>query len=402
MSYSGRFISFVLLVILLATSCDIANHGPDVGPGVLAPPEYAKLENSEFPGSLHVGMNTDYNRYLEPLGTLYGLLVFADFPNARFDDHSNQLKSIQDYADYILSNANQFFLNASYNRFKIELDFLDFWIRMPNEDSYYNLRRGDSLSEASKFRIDALSQAAAHRDMTEYDFFVIIPPDHANSIELSLASSAPVHISDSLSVNHTVIIGNEGHRDIDHLKLVHEILHLTGLPDLYDGFGTNDFTGGYDIMSTIYSGKLDNFAWLKWKMGWIDDHQVNVINSPGITEHILSPLARPDDQLAKMVVIITSSRTAFVLENRIAEKNDRLNLRDQGLLIYTVDVDIPTSRGPVWVINPYEKNNVFNHRALNLEPGRVSTYQNDLFGISISVLEMNANGNIKVEVIQYP
>lgn len=397
-SYSGIF----LLIFWFMIACDTADPGPELGPGELAPPDVAKLENSEFPGSLHVGMNTDYTRYLEPLGTLNGLMVFVDFPNALYDENISQLSSIPEYAEQVASNTNEFFWNGSYGRFQINLDHLDEWLTMPNEDTFYNLRRGEGLVESQTYREDALTMASAHVNLADYDFYVIIPPENATAIELSTATASPVHFSDTLSVNHIVIIGNEGGRDIDHLKLVHETLHLTGLPDLYDGFGSRDYTGGFDIMSTIYSFKLDNFAWLKWKMGWIDDHQVNVIHSPGITEHVISPLARSDNEKTKMVVIITSSRTAYVLENRTAEKNDILNFRDQGLLVYTVDVDKPSLRGPIWAIDPYEDVFQFSNRTLSFDPGRVSYHQNELLGIEVSILEMKGNGDIRVEVIQHP
>lgn len=400
------YIRYILLIfvalLLFMNSCDTTDSGPEIGIGELAPVEAGKLENRLAPSSLHVGQNTDYTRFLLPLGTLKGLMVLVDFPNAKAEEPVNLIQNIDEYVQQNVFFANHFFQNASYNRFSIEIDMMPVWLPMPENDSYYRLARNDSQLRVGRYSTDALTMANNFKDLSDYDFYVIVPPSNADAIELSIANLSTVEISDSLSIRHVVIIGNEGGRDRDDLKLVHEFLHLAGLPDLYDGRGSRNFTGGFDMMSSTSSSKPDNFTWLKWKMGWIDDHQVRVINSKGITTHEISPSARSDDQFAKMVVILTSSRTAYVLENRIAEKNDVVNLRDQGLLVYSVYVEERTLGGPIWVIEPQMENNLFLNRTLSLEPGRVSDYINERLGVGISVQKMHENGNITVQVTKHP
>ncbi|MDQ1069888.1 hypothetical protein QFZ32_005328 [Streptomyces canus] len=100
-------------------------------------------------------------------------------------------------------------------------------------------------------------------------------------------------------------------------------------------------------MSEDWGANNDLLGWHKWKLGWLDAAQVNCLTARGTSEHTLTPLARPGLG-TKLLFVPLGSRTGYAVELRTREGNDETVCRP-GVLVYKVDADVDTGRGPVRV-----------------------------------------------------
>jgi hypothetical protein len=92
----------------------------------------------------------------------------------------------------------------------------------------------------------------------------------------------------------------------------------------------------------------DYYGWEKWKLGWIDDNQVSCVSGPGTLEHTLTPLGSPGG--VKVVVIKLNATMALNIVLRTQAGLDA-DTCSQGLLFYTVGVNVPSGKGPIRVVD---------------------------------------------------
>jgi hypothetical protein len=90
----------------------------------------------------------------------------------------------------------------------------------------------------------------------------------------------------------------------------------------------------------------------KWKLGWIDDNQVQCVTSKGKSEHTLTPLSVTGG--TKLVSIKLSATTALNIEYRSRSGVDK-GTCSEGLLFYTVNAAKATLQAPVQVLDPHAK-----------------------------------------------
>jgi hypothetical protein len=103
------------------------------------------------------------------------------------------------------------------------------------------------------------------------------------------------------------------------------------------GDGTEDRAG-------IGGLSVHPIAWHKWMFGWIDPSQITCLREPGRLEETITPNSQAGGK--KMVVVPTSPSTAYVREVRQKLGYD-LNICRGGVLLYTIDPQIPSGSGPI-------------------------------------------------------
>lgn len=121
----------------------------------------------------------------------------------------------------------------------------------------------------------------------------------------------------------------------------------------------------------------------------------------GTTQYTLTPLARPGG--AKLVFVPLTSRTGYAVELRTQEGNDETVCRP-GVLVYRVDANVDTGRGPVTVYDSRQGSggctrspNV--HAELSdapFTPGE--SFKDPRRGIRIAVASADLDGNYRVTV----
>jgi M6 family metalloprotease-like protein len=118
--------------------------------------------------------------------------------------------------------------------------------------------------------------------------------------------------------------------------IAHEFGHLLGLPDLYDPYRRNDYTGRWELMSKgLWNGNPASsspahlLAWAKIRLGWISESQIATVPGGVIRTITINPLELNGTILAVKIPI--TDKTYYLLELRQRIGYD-IGLPDTGLL----------------------------------------------------------------------
>jgi hypothetical protein len=118
------------------------------------------------------------------------------------------------------------------------------------------------------------------------------------------------------------------------------------------GWGYRQISSHGKLLADIINRKLIYESRTKWKLGWIDDNQVQCITSPGKSEHTLTPLSATGG--IKLVSIKVNSTTALNIEYRTRSGVDKETC-SEGLLFYVANAAKPTLQVPYRVLDPHTK-----------------------------------------------
>ncbi|MFJ4472842.1 M6 family metalloprotease domain-containing protein [Streptomyces sp. NPDC089424] len=291
--------------------------------------------------------------YSRSTGTVRALTVMVDFSDA-----PGKGKAL-DRFDEFFPQTQDWFRASSYGRldYRPQTPIAD-WLRMPKSFQAYGIERGAPFDPGYRQLVrDIVAAADPKVDFSEYDLLnVLVTPNAGPSaldtvLSVTFAGNDEAPTADGVPVANASFVysrqddGSGTYTDTGYRVLPHENGHVFGLPDLYtqEGGGT---VGHWDIMSEDWGANNDLLGWHKWKLGWLDVSQVHCASSPGTTEHTLTPLARPGG--VKLIFIPIDRRSGYAVELRTRDGNDEAVCRP-GLLIYKVDAEVDTGRGPIRV-----------------------------------------------------
>ena len=207
-----------------------------------------------------------------------------------------------------------------------------------------------------------MAAADAEVDFSPYDLIYTVPARNQTAI----ASSPELN-----NYTHQIVadgndLGNGDNFGCDMFSwgyklLNHETGHAVSLTEGYNAGtgGTFRYMGQWDIMGNISGNAPDYIAWNKWKLGWLNDDEVDCVASDGVTEHTLSANAlTPDGTSKKLVAIRTGQNTTLVAELRaplgvdsIAGGNTARYCESGGILLYTVDSTLRNGLGVYKVLD---------------------------------------------------
>lgn len=341
------------------------------------------------------GFHIDHRVYQPAVGTVKGVMIFVDFPNARIDQAPPQWRSTQPYYDYLVPEAAKWFENASYGRVTFEVTVIDKWYTMSQPDHAYGFTRGIPRAQHVAYIREAVGLAEADVDFSQYDTVLIVPARNASAITFS--PTYIDHRSGEVRASGTVIRSAVTYgQDVWHwgYKVVnHETGHVFGLPDLYafSGSDAHRFVGGWDVMGLISGHAPDYFAWNKWRLGWVDDDQVVCITAAGVTEHVLTAVEIPGG--TKLVMIPIGNNSAYAIESRKPLVNDE-GLCSPGVLIYRVNAGTHTGQGPIEVVDATPQGTPGHRCGRNIDvatfglgPGTTAVFSDPVHGITVEVIE---------------
>ena len=304
--------------------------------------------------SMSEGFPAGRGGYARATGRVRALTLFVSFrgapapgsPRTRYHEF---FPRVQDW-----------FRTSSYGRLSYETRPVLKYFRLPRSFHDYRIRRGYPWQTHTEMMRDLLSVADAEVDFRGYDLVNVLtapnvgdwPATSGLSVTWTGASAATsdegVHL-DRVSVIY-------GHDPAGYRLLNHENGHSFGLPDLYssaDFEQTDGWAGQWDVMSLPRGARTDVFAWHKWRLGWLDDTQVDCVTGPGRSEHTLTAVEVPGG--TKAVVIPTSETRALVAEARNAVPAGAPGCSG-GVLVYRVRTDVPSGEGPVRVVDANPRN----------------------------------------------
>lgn len=230
------------------------------------------------------------------------------------------------------------------------------WYRAPNPYTYYtnnNFGTGTYPRNTQKLVEELVDLAAPHVNFKDYDndndgfvdaLFIV----HAGSG--AEATGNKNHIwshkwginpksVDGVKVSTYSIEPEDGEIGV----FCHELMHVLGLPDLYDTDYTSAGTGRWDLMaggSWNGGGRTPAHptAYCKLKLGWVKP----IVIFNGEQDVTLKPYASNDGQIYKLPIGAVNSKEYFLLSNR-KKVNFDSQLPGEGLIVEHIDENQTTN-----------------------------------------------------------
>ncbi|MFR9795889.1 M6 family metalloprotease domain-containing protein [Streptomyces sp. MS06] len=405
--------------LTLAVSTSAQTSSPEPGPtaaGPVAPAaRSAGLTPCRISGDRAVQMSEGVptsGGYARSTGTVHALTLMVDFPDAQGQG------SAMDRFHEFFPQTRRWFRTSSYGRLDYRPEApITHWLRMPKPFSAYDIGRGAPFDPGYRELVqDIVAAADAKVDFQDYDILnVLVTPNAGPSaldtvLSVTFAGNKEAPVADGVPVANASFVysrqddGSGSYGRTGYRVLPHENGHTFGLPDLYTAEG-GGAVGHWDIMSEDWGADNDLLGWHKWKLGWLDDDQIDCVSNPGSTEYTLTPLARPGGR--KLVFVPLSDHTGYAAEVRTREGNDEAVCRP-GVLIYRVDADVDTGMGPVKVYDSRRDSggctrspNV--HAELSdaaFTPGE--TFEDPARGVRITVAGTDLSGHYRIRVTRRP
>jgi len=348
---------------------------------------------------LHEGSDIDASAFLPSVGALRAVMICVDFPDAPAAEAPEGYQDLRPYHDWLIPGSRDWFRQASYGRLDLQVEPPTRWLRMHGSHRDYGFARGIDFETHARYIEEAVGLVAGAIDFSAHPLVFIVPARNAEGIRFSPTfidrRGGRVNVG-GRAIRHAVTFGHDAWRW--GFKVVnHETLHTLGLPDLYafappgDPPNPHPYVGGWDLMGLIAGHAPDLFAWHKWKLGWLEDAQVDAVTGAGTTRHRLSPVALPGG--TKMAVVPTGETTALVVESRRPVGVDA-GARDQGALVYTVDSAVRTGYGPLRVVVPTPERTDPDAACLGLGDGRSAAYADPGRGLRVEVLAQDGGGDV--------
>ncbi|MEU8464727.1 M6 family metalloprotease domain-containing protein [Streptomyces sp. NPDC029003] len=346
--------------------------------------------------------------YSRSTGEVRALNLMIDFPDAKGEG------SALDRLAEFFPQTSDWFRTSSYGRltYRAEAPIRN-WLRMPMPFAAYGIGRGSAYEPGYRQLVEHIAKAADPEvDFSRYDLInILVTPNAGPSaldtvLSVTFSGNGEAPMADGVPLANTSFVysrqddGSGSYRETGYRVLPHENGHVFGLPDLYtsDGGGA---VGHWDIMSEDWGANNDLLGWHKWKLGWLDSSQISCAAKSGVSDHVLTPLAVEGG--TKLAFIPLTESAGYAVEVRTRAGNDEAVCKP-GVLIYKVDSDVDTGRGPVTVADSLggsggctRRPNV--HAELSDAPYRPGeTFTDEKAGISVSVVGELRNGSYQVRV----
>ncbi len=339
----GRYTHASLAIAALAALCVATGHAQDA---CTLRPDTLRPALSEAP--------PDERLFAHSLGEVRAALIFIDFPDAPGTADVAQL------APSYTNEASAWYASASRGRMSLSFTVAPRWYRMSKPSATY-------VNEIGKFvdviaaAAEAINLAAGDVDFTRVTHVYIAASNHS-AVNKSNAFMAPVGRGakfDRGEIRFGAAFGSNVYRTIPTGSypahhLTHETLHTLGLPDLYDITIADivqnaSATGGWDPMGWVLS-LGEPLVWHKRLLGWIDPPELHCVERADTAITVRESLVPAGETGAKAVAVRLDRYRVLVAEARVPRGLDSLR-GPGGVLVYTVDVRVPTGRTPVRVIS---------------------------------------------------
>lgn len=357
-----------------------------------------------------LGLDTWNASYPRPEGRLDAALLFLSFPDARPMATPKELT-----ADHFPSTS-EFFSRASYGKFRLRPHPVDRWIRMPAASTSYGIQRDWDPGLRTAYLRDAVTAADRHVDFSRYDIVYLVADPDAPGVDSD--ATKVVNFDEPIAVDGTELsrlVAVFEQSPPDRNVLAHETGHVFDLPDLYErpADGKADWdtrVGDWDLMGSQFGLAPEPFGWHKWKLGWIGGANVDCVPpEKGTSLHTLRPLAAPprggrgrEPDGTRLAVVRTGENDALVAEARGRQGNDK-GLCSEGVLLYRVHGDKPSTQGPVDVIDGHPGTSACGggsvHPALADAPlGVGESYADPRDAVRVEVTGRTADGDWDIKV----
>jgi len=310
-----------------------------------------------------------------------------------FDDLPFEQRQFDEWKNNQIPTFEKYVAAMSYGKLKYKIDIFEKPIRISKSVLTYNLDTAHDApmkpnANAGGLISDAVFAVDSEIDFSNYEFINVITPwTRLIGFEGSLGVNLK---ADGKQFNFASFGPIREYLDDPKKKiwLLHEAGHMMGL---IHQFNTRDVWGstGFPIWSAMANGASqapEFMAWERFLLGWLSAEQVRCIENfdQGVFTSKLSPLSAVAND-AKTILIKLDGSKILVIESRRSSSLSFLSKEEEGVLVYTIDVNIRSNDGSA--------NLVFNTPKI-----RQSTIGDGLVG-TLESGEIVTSGGIKVEIL---
>lgn len=275
--------------------------------------------------------------FLSSAGRAEAVIVFVDFPDAPASGNGGVGSTYTAYLDW--------FPEASYGRFSMNVTVVPRWFRMPQSGrSYGALQVG---ANADRYLADAAAAISGAVDVSRYHSVWVVPSSGSGVLVGSNYVRYPGRgvVAGGTEIRFGMLMSDSrSGGPVESAHVVHRLLASLGTPDLGEsppkpiGHWDPNFTDATGVRTAHLLG------WHKWMLRWLTPEQLTCLHEPGTVEETLTPIARAGGK--KLVVVPTSPSTAYAVEVRRKVGYDR-GICLEGVLVYTLDSQVRSGEGPI-------------------------------------------------------
>lgn len=330
-----------------------------------------------------------FTRRIPSSGTVRVLMLPVDFPDA--------VASGSPATDMlpITRAISDVYGNLSNGALSFDFTTLPSYLRVSNESTWWGMEsygtgRGDS------YVADIVRELDPQVNFSGVDVVVVMAPPTIRSNQVAYSPAMPYPETSPLvtaekSIYSSTMTGADAWANP--MTIVHEFGHLLGWVDTYvlpfpsgpyeDG---HQFTGKWDFMGYAWTKGL--FGWHQFWQGWLEDAEVLCVNSTGDVTTTLAPLGATTKTSELLLLRGSSGNLVGVEVRRPGTMDEFVSAATQGVLVYTIDADLLTGKGPIRVQGLSLSRSDYLATA-PLKPGQSLTVD----GWTITVSSSNSSGD---------
>ena len=308
--------------------------------------------------------------YLKSTGTVNLAIIYTTYTDAPGDN-----RAFKEYSEIQFPNAAKFYSSSSYGKLKLNLITNNKYYNISKSSASYNLEAMNQTSNFAGVAEDAVNAAKNDYDFSKIDAIFVVMPSTSKAVDLG-AFGTNIQVGNRVfyQAMNGAFINPSNKVRVHERYLTHEIGHNFGLvhPLLHDrGYALS-------VMNWEQNPVSDLFGWEKFLFNWIEPAQVDCLTAIPSTQIISYVEGTGINSLnKKLMVIKISEHKILVIESRRKSELDDLSQKEEGLLLYKVDLNLGSDKGPVQLITNGSPMKNFNGQSL-----LVGTFQE---GDSISV-----------------
>lgn len=317
-------------------------------------------------------------------GAIRALVIPVDFPDVPSSE--DPLVVYREMAQ----GTHDFYSRASGGKVSFEFEVLPKYVRLPFDSAKYNLGTWSS-GDADGYWKASIREADPLVDYSKFDVVYVLSP---RSIPWSSIAYGPALLNRVQTEDGYVQNGSFSGADAYQAFpgagwkwMAHETGHLFGLHDLYTVDPKAATYGSWDLMSLNWSTKaLELNSWNRFILNWLPEGHYKCLSSGSVsTTETLIPLVENREGVRAIFKPLSPSEI-LVIESRVSGGLDTLPAEEEGVLVYTVDMKIPSICGG-WKVQRPARSNSPTFEDAALRPGEFVLVQ----GVKVEVVSRSGS-----------